>query len=72
MLGWSVGITAGTAMVETPMKLVDDASQGIVAMDKITVGDGSDGLFAPVTDVSNAVGAGPLLGNLMFLVVQPL
>ena len=59
-------------MVETPMKLVDGSGQGIVAIDKITVGDGSDRLFAPVTDVSNAIGAGPLLGNLMFLVVQPL
>ena len=59
-------------MVETPMKLVDGKGQGIVPIDEIAVGDGSDGLFTPVTDVSNAVGAGPLLGNLMFLVVQPL
>ena len=72
MFGLPVGITAGTAMVETPMKLVDGSGQGIVAIDEITVDDGPDGLFAPVTDVSNAIGAGPLLGNLMFLVVQPL
>ena len=36
-------------MVETPMKLVDGSGQGIVAIDKRTVGDGSDRLFAPVT-----------------------
>ena len=59
-------------MVETPMKLVDGWGQRIIAIDEITVDDGPDGLFAPVTDVSNAVGTGPLLGNLMFLVVQPL
>ena len=59
-------------MVETPMKLVDSTSQGIVAIEEIAVYDGSDGLFAPVTDVSNAVCTGPLLRNLMFLIVQPL
>ena len=72
MFGLPVGIPAGTAMVETPMKLVDGSGQGIVAIDKIAVDDGPDGLFAPVTDVSNAIGAGPLLGNLVFLLVQPL
>ena len=59
-------------MVETPMKLVDGASQGIVAIDKIAVGDGSDRLFAPVTNVPNAVGTSPLLGNEVFLVIEPL
>ena len=59
-------------MVETPEKLVDGAGQGIAAIDKIAIGDGSDRLFAPVTDISNAVSTGPLLGNLVFLVVQPL
>ena len=59
-------------MVETPMKLVDGPGHGIVPINEITVGDGSDGLFAPVTDVSNAIGGGPLLGNLVFLVVEPL
>ena len=72
MFGLPVGITAGTAMVETPMKLVDGSGQGIVAIEEITVDDGPDGLFAPVTDVSNAIAAGPLLGNLVFPVVQPL
>ena len=72
MLGVSHGITAGTTMVETPMKFVDGAGQGIVAIDKIAVGDGSDRLFTPVADMSNAVGAGSLLGNLVFLVIEPL
>ena len=59
-------------MVETSMKLVDGASQGIVAIDKMTVGAGSDRLFAPVANVSNAVSTSPLLGNEVFLVVEPL
>ena len=59
-------------MVKTPMKFVDSASRGIIPIDKIAVGDGSDGLFVPVTDVSNAVGTGPLLGKEVFLVIQPL
>ena len=68
----SHGITAGTAMVETSVELVDGSGQGIVPIDKITVGDSSNRLFAPIPDVSNAVGTGPLFGNLMFLIVQPL
>ena len=59
-------------MVETAMKLVDSAGQRIVPIDEITVHDGSDGLFAPVTDVSNAFGTGPLLGKEVFLVIEPL
>ena len=54
------------------MKLVDGASQGIVAIDKMTVGAGSDRLFAPVANVSNAVSTSPLFGNEVFLVVEPL
>ena len=54
------------------MKLVDGSGQGIVAIDELTVDDGPDRLFAPVADVSNAVGTGPLFGNLVFLVVEPL
>ena len=72
MFDVSHGKPGGTSMVETPVELVDGSGQGIVAIDEIAVDDGPDGLFAPVTDVSNAIGAGPLLGNLMFLVVQPL
>ena len=59
-------------MVETPMKLVDSTGQGIVSIDEIAVDDSSDRLFAPVTDVSNTIGTGSLLGNLMFLIVQPM
>ena len=72
MFGLPVGITAGTAMVETPVKLVDGASQGIVAIDEITVGTGSDRLFAPITNVTNAIGTGSLFGNEVFLVIEPL
>ena len=72
MFGVSHGKTGGTAMVETPVKLVDSAGQGIVAIDEIAIGDGSDRLLASVADMSDAVGTGPLLGNLMLLVVQPL
>ena len=59
-------------MVETSMKLVDGASQGIVAIDEMTVGAGSDRLFAPITNVTNAIGTGPLVGNEVFLVIEPL
>ena len=59
-------------MVETPVELVDGTGQGIVAIDEIAIGDGPDRLFAPVTDLSNAVCTGPLLGKLVFLVVEPL
>ena len=54
------------------MKLVDGASQGIVAIDEMTVGAGSDRLFAPITNVTNAIGTGPLFGNEVFLVIEPL
>ena len=72
MFDVSHGITTGTAMVETSMKLVDGASLGIVAIDKMTVGAGSDRLFAPITNVTNAVSSSPLFGNEVFLVVEPL
>ena len=54
------------------MKLVDGTGQGIVPIYEIGIYDGPDGLFAPVTDVSDSVCTGPLLGNLLFLVVEPL
>ena len=72
MFGGSPGITTGTAMVETSVKLVDGASQGIVAIDEIMMGTGSDGLFAPITNVTNTVSTGPLFGNKVFLVIEPL
>ena len=59
-------------MVETPVELVDGSGQGIVAIDEIAVDDGPDGLFAPVADLPNAVCTGPLLVNLVFLIVEPL
>ena len=59
-------------MIETSVELVDGSGQRIVAIDEIAVGDGPNGLFAPITNVSNAVGTGPLLGKEMFLIIQPL
>ena len=58
-------------MIETPMKLVDSTGQGIVPVYEIGIDDGPDGLLAPVTDVSDSVCTGPLLGNLVLLVVEP-
>ena len=72
MFGLPIGITAGTAMVEASMKLIDGASQGIVAIDKIIIGAGSDRLFTPVTNVTYAISTSPLFGNEVFLVIQPL
>ena len=59
-------------MIETIVKLVDSTGQGIVPVYEIGIDDGPDGLFAPVTDVADAVCTGPLFGNLLFLVVEPL
>ena len=59
-------------MIETPVELVDSTGHRIVAIDEITVGGGSDRLFAPITDMANAIGTGPLLGNEVFLVIEPL
>ena len=67
MLGSPVGRAAGTSM-----KLVDGTGQGIVSIYEIGIDDGPDGLFAPFTDVSDSVCTGPLLGNLLFLVLEPL
>ena len=61
MLGLPVGITAGTPMIETAMKPVDGASQGIVPIHEVGIDDGPDGLFTTVADVSDSVGTGPLL-----------
>ena len=67
MLGSPARIAAGTTM-----ELADGTGQGIVPVYEIGVDVGPDGLFAPVTDVSDPVCTGPLLGNLVFLVVKPL
>ena len=53
-------------MIETTMKLVDSTDQGIVPVYEIGIDDG------PVMDVADSVCTGPLLGNLVFLVVEPL
>ena len=67
MLGLPAGIAA-----ETTMKLVDSTGQGILPIHEIGIDDRPDGLFTPITDTTNAVCAGPLLGNLVFLVIEPL
>ena len=54
------------------MKLVDSMGMGIVPVYEIGIDDGPDGLFAPVTDVADSVCTDPLLGNLVFLAVEPL
>ena len=59
-------------MVETPVELMDSASHRIVAIDEMTISTGSDRLFAPITNVTNAIGTSPLLGKEVFLVVEPL
>ena len=61
MLGLPVGIAAGTPMIETAMKPVDGASQGILPIHEVGIGDDPDGLFTTVADVSDSVGKGPLL-----------
>ena len=45
-------------MVETSVELVDGTSHRIVAIDEMTVDAGSDRLFAPVTNVTNAISTG--------------
>ena len=54
------------------MKLVDGASRGIVPIHEIGMDDGPDSLFTLVTDLSDSVCTGALLGNLMFLVIETL
>ena len=38
----------------------------------MTLGAGSDRLFTPITDVTNAVSASPLFGKEVFLIIEPL
>ena len=59
-------------MIETTMELVDGTGQGMEPIHEIGMDDGPDGLFTPVADVSDSVRTGPLLGNLVFLVIEPL
>ena len=71
MFGVSHGKTGGTSMVNIPVQLVDGTSQGIVTIHEIGIDYGPDCLFTPVTYVSDSVRTGPLLWNLVFLVVEP-
>ena len=64
-------------MIETPMKLVDGTGQGIVPIHEIGIHEGPDRLFTPITDYVRSIRpalacTGPLLGNLVFLVIEPL
>ena len=59
-------------MIETTMKLVDGTGQGIVTIHKMGIDDRPDGLFTPVTYVPDSVRTGPLLGNLVLLIIEPL
>ena len=63
MLGLPAGIATGTAMVQTPVELVDGTGHSIVPIHKITVGEGPDRLFTAVADMAKAVGTSPLVGN---------
>jgi len=72
MFGVSHGKTGGTTMVKTPVELVDGACEGIIPIDEIRRDNSPDGLFTTTVDVSDPVRTGPLLGNLLFLVVEPL
>ena len=63
---------SGATVIEATMKLVDSTGQGIVPIHEIGIRDGLDGLFTPVTDVADAVCTCPLLGKLVFLLIEPL
>ena len=72
MFGVSHWITGGTTMVKTPVELVNSACEGIIPTYEIRRDNSPDGLFAAIADVLDPVRTGPLLGNLLFLVVEPL
>ena len=59
-------------MVKTPVEVVDSACEGIMPIDEIRRASRPDGLFTTIVDVSDPVRTGPLLGNLLLLVVEPL
>ena len=72
MVDVSHGITSGTTMVKKPMELVDSACEGIIPVYKIRRDSSPDGLFTTIADVLDPVCTGTLLGNLLFLVIEPL
>ena len=59
-------------MILATIKFVDGTGQGIVHVYETGIDVGPDGLFGPVTDESDSVRTGPLLKNLVFLVIEPL
>ena len=72
MFGVSRGKTSGTCMVNTPVQLVNSASEGIETINEIRRDSSSHGLFTAIADVLDPVRTGPLLGDLLFLVIEPL
>ena len=72
MFGISQGKTGGTSMVNTPVEVVNCACEGIVPIDEIRRDNSPDGLFTTIADVWDPLRTAPLLGNLLFQVVEPL
>ena len=62
----------GTSMVKTPVELVDGTYEGIIPVDEIRRDSSPDVLFTAIADVLNPVRTGTLLGNLLFLIIEPL
>ena len=54
------------------MDLVNSACGGILPINEIRCDIRPDGLFTTIADVLDPVRTGPLLGDLLFLVVEPL
>ena len=71
MFGVSCGKTGGTSMVNTLAQLVNSACEGIVPINEIRLDSSFHGLFTAIADVLDPVHTGPLLGNLLFLVIEP-
>ena len=59
-------------MVNTPVELVNSACEGIVPINEIRRDSSSHGLFTAIADMLDPVRTGPLLGDLLFLVIEPL
>ena len=72
MFGASHGIRGGTSMVKTPVELVDSTYEGIIPVDEIRRDSSPNVLFTAIADVLDPVRTGTLLGNLLFLIIEPL
>ena len=72
MFGVPGRITSETAMVKTPVQLVDGVSDGSLTVHEIGRGGCPDRLFTSVTNVFDPARTGTLLVNLLFLVIEPL